>query len=191
MCSENARHVKVISKGIISYWKVIRNFFGYINDTDKSIEPIKLDNTFYEFGKWNLTESSKIELEKLVKILNDNPNITIELGAHTDMIGNEASNQILSQKRAQSVVDFLISKGIQEDRLTAKGYGESVPQIVTAKIANNSPFELGDVLSPEFIEALSGEDEEQTKALQEAANQINRRTEFKVLSTRYIPDIDE
>ena len=154
-------------------------------------EPIKLDNTFYEFGKWNLTESSKIELEKLVKILNDNPNITIELGAHTDMVGNESSNQILSQKRAQSVVDFLISKGIQEDRLTAKGYGESVPQIVTAKIAENSPFNLGDVLSPEFIEALSAEDEEQTKALQEKANQINRRTEFKVLSTRYIPDIEE
>jgi len=154
-------------------------------------DPIKLENTFYDFGKWTLTEASKKELEKLVKILNDNPNITIELGAHTDMIGNENSNQILSQKRAQSVVDFLISKGIKKDRLTAKGYGESVPQKVTAQIAAHSHFKEGDVLSPEFIEKLQGEDEEKTKALQEEANQINRRTEFRITSTRYIPDIDD
>ncbi len=153
-------------------------------------EPIKLDNTFYEFGKWNLTESSKKELEKLVDILTNNPNITIELGAHTDRVGDDASNMILSQKRAQAVVDFLISKGIQADRLTAKGYGETVPQIVTQKIADNSSFKEGDVLSSEFIDNLKGEDDEQTKALQEEANQINRRTEFKVLSTRYIPDVE-
>ena len=152
--------------------------------------PIALDNIFYDFGKWILTDSSKIELEKLVKILNDNPNITIELGAHTDMVGNEASNQILSQKRAQSVVDFLISKNINKDRLTAKGYGESQAQKVNSKIANQSPFKEGDVLTKEFIEALLGKDDAETKALQEQANQINRRTEFRVISTRYIPDID-
>jgi len=151
--------------------------------------PIELENTFYEFGKWELTESSKKELEKLVTILNENPNITIELAAHTDMVGNDAANQALSQKRAQSVVDFLISKNIQADRLTAKGYGEAIPQTISAKIAQNSSFKEGDVLSPEFIEALSGDDDEQTKALQEKAHQINRRTEFKVISTRYIPDL--
>lgn len=151
--------------------------------------PIELENTFYEFGKWELTESSKKELEKLVTILNDNPNITIELAAHTDMIGNDDANQILSQKRAQSVVDFLISKNIQADRLTAKGYGATVPQTISILVAQNSSFNENDILTPDFIEALSGEDDEQTKLLQEEANQINRRTEFKVISTRYIPDI--
>ena len=154
-------------------------------------DPIKLENTFYDFGKWDLTEDSKIELEKLVKILNDNPNITIELGAHTDMVGDENSNKILSQKRAQSVVDFLISKNIKKDRLTAKGYGESVPQVVTKQIAAHSHFKENDVLSPEFIKNLKADTEEKTKALQEEANQINRRTEFRITSTRYIPDIDE
>jgi len=152
--------------------------------------PIELENTFYEFGKWELTEDSKVELEKLVKILTENPNITIELAAHTDMVGDDASNQILSQKRAQSVVNFLISKGIKADRLTAKGYGKSVPQTVNVKIAANSSFKEGDVLTPEFINTLQGDDEASTKALKEEANQINRRTEFKVISTRYIPDID-
>jgi len=153
-------------------------------------DPIKLDNTFYDFGKWTLTESSKKELEKLVKILNDNPNITIELGAHTDMVGDEKSNQILSQKRAQSVVDFLISKGIKADRLSAKGYGESMPQKVTKEIAAHSHFKENDILSPDFIKNLQGANEEETKALQEEANQINRRTEFRITSTRYIPDPD-
>lgn len=152
--------------------------------------PIELENTFYEFGKWALTESSMLELEKLVNILNDNPNIVIELGAHTDMIGNEMANQILSQKRAQSVVDFLISKGIHADRLTAKGYGEDKPQNITFKIANASSFKEGDELTSEFIEALVAEDDEKTKVLQEEANQINRRTEFRVISARYIPDVD-
>ncbi len=151
--------------------------------------PIALDNIFYEFGKWNLTEDSKTELNKLVNILKDNPNITIELAAHTDMVGDDASNQILSQKRAQSVVDFLISKGIDSDRLTAKGYGETKPQTVQGKLAVNSSFKEGDVLTPEFIEALAS-DTENGKALVEEANQINRRTEFSVLSTRYIPDVD-
>ena len=151
--------------------------------------PIALDNIFYDFGKWTLTDSSKIELENLVKILTDNPNITIELGAHTDNIGDEASNQILSQKRAQSVVDFLISKGINADRLTAKGYGESSPQKINSKLAIRSPFKEGDVLTEEYINMLSGKDEEETNDLKEQAKQINRRTEFRVISTRYIPDI--
>lgn len=153
-------------------------------------DPIKLENTFYEFGKWALTEDSKIQLEGLVKILNDNPNITIELGAHTDKVGDEASNQILSQKRAQSVVDFLISKGINPDRLTAMGYGKSKPQIISLKMAQNSPFKEGTELTEEFIDSIDLGDEEQTKAQQELANQFNRRTEFRVISTRFIPDVE-
>jgi peptidoglycan-associated lipoprotein len=107
------------------------------------------------------------------------------------MVGDENSNKILSQNRAQSVVDFLISKNIKKDRLTAKGYGESVPQVVTKQIAAHSHFKENDVLSPEFIKNLKADTEEKTKALQEEANQINRRTEFRITSTRYIPDIDE
>ena len=151
--------------------------------------PIALDNIFYDFGKWTLTDSSKVELEKLVKILTDNPNITIELGAHTDNIGDEASNQILSQKRAQSVVDFLISMEINADRLTAKGYGESSPQKINLKISVNSPFKEGDILTEAYIDSLETKDDEATKELKEKARQINRRTEFMVISTRYIPDI--
>lgn len=152
--------------------------------------PIELRNTFYEFGKWALTEDSKTELGALVTILNENPNITIELGAHTDMIGDPASNITLSQKRAQSVVDFLITNDINADRLTAKGYGETAPQTISEKAAVGTPFKVGDVLSPDFVESLTAEDDEKTKELQEKANQINRRTEFKVLSTRFIPDVD-
>lgn len=153
-------------------------------------QPIEIANTFYEFGKWTLTEGTKKELEKLVDILNENPNITIELASHTDMIGDEASNQILSQKRAQSVVDFLIEKGIDAERLTAKGYGKSKPQTVSAVQATNGFFKEGTVLTPEFVESLTAEDEVKTAALKEEANKINRRTEFKVLSTRYIPNIE-
>ncbi|MBN2667932.1 MAG: OmpA family protein [Bacteroidales bacterium] len=154
-------------------------------------EPIALDNIFYDFGKWTLTDSSKIELQKLVKILNDNPNITIELASHTDMIGDDASNIILSQKRAQSVVDFLIENGIAADRLTAKGYGETKPQTISDIMAKKLPFSSGVVLTAEFIEQLKTDDSEDALKKVDLANQINRRTEFSVVSTRYIPDIDE
>jgi peptidoglycan-associated lipoprotein len=152
--------------------------------------PIKLENTFYEFGKWALTDSTKIELQKLVKILEDNPNITIELAAHTDRVGDDASNEILSQKRAQAVVDFLIENGVNSDRLTAKGYGENKPQTISEAQAKKCSFKEGDVLSSDFIDALGDENDEAVKLLIEEANQINRRTEFSVVSTRYIPDVD-
>jgi peptidoglycan-associated lipoprotein len=145
---------------------------------------IDLPNIFYDFGDWNLREESKIELESLVKTLNNNPNITIEIGSHTDMVGNDADNLTLSQKRAQSVVDFLVSKGIPNERLTAKGFGETTPKTITEKIAQNSIFDIGTVLTPDFINGLDTDEE---KA---AANQINRRTDFKVLRTNYIPKIN-
>ena len=70
--------------------------------------PVTMENIFYEFGRWELTKASEEELLKLVKLLNENPNITIELSAHTDLVGNEQFNMELSQKRAQSCCDFLI-----------------------------------------------------------------------------------
>ncbi len=142
--------------------------------------PVKMDNIFYEFGKWTLTADSEAGLQGLVKILKDNPNIAIELSAHTDMVGNEANNRELSQKRAQSVVDYLIKAGIDKGRLTPVGYGESKPVVVSEELAEQYKLFLkkGDVLSPEFIETLTAEQ-------QEICNQINRRTEFKVTKTTY------
>lgn len=91
-------------------------------DLNKTIE---LPNIYYDLGKWNIRKDAAIELNKVVALLNDNPNIKIELGSHTDSRGNAESNQSLSQKRAQSAVDYIISKGISKDRIVAKGYGES------------------------------------------------------------------
>lgn len=142
-------------------------------------KPVQLDNIFYEFGKWTLSPESEEGLKGLVKILNDNPNIAMEISAHTDMVGTEAANDDLSQKRAQSVVDYLIGAGIDAGRLTPKGYGESQPVVVSEALARQYKFlKVGDVLSPEFIETLAQD-------LQQTCNGINRRTEFKVTKTTY------
>ncbi len=145
-------------------------------------KPVEIPNIYWDFGKWTLKEESKKELDNLVDLLNANPNITIELSSHTDMVGDEVSNQILSQKRAQSVVDFLISKGVDKERLTAKGYGESQPKLITKRMAKESSFKEGIILDSNFINALEDDN------LKEEANQLNRRTEFKVLEIDYIPD---
>lgn len=143
-------------------------------------KPVGLDNIFFEFGKATLTPESSTALDKLVKILKDNPNITIEIGAHTDRIGSEEGNLQLSGKRAQSVVDYLIKKGIEAERLTAKGYGKSQPVTVDKVVQKQHPFlKVGEVLTEEFIEGLSDEKEK------ELADSINRRTEFRVLKTTY------
>ena len=116
----------------------------------------------------------------MAQIMRDNPNITIEMASHTDRHGGEAYNMDLSQRRAQSVIDYLISVGIAEDRLQAQGYGKSRPKVITKKLAREYPqFTEGTELTPEFISTLSDED-------QDAADQINRRTEFQVLSIDYI-----
>lgn len=123
-----------------------------------------------------------VALDKLVEILNDNPNITIELRSHTDSRGNDIDNLNLSQKRAQSVVNYLIEKGIPADRMVAKGYGKTTPKVVDEKLAEQYTFlKVGTVLSESFINSLTDVD------LQEIANQINRRTEFQVLRTDYKP----
>lgn len=142
-------------------------------------KPVQMNNLFYEFGKWTLTPESEKGLQPLVKLLNDNPNITIELSSHTDYKGNNAENKSLSEKRAQTVVDYLIKAGISKDRLTAVGYGEEQPFTIDEATAKKYPFlKSGTVLSEEIINALTPEQ-------QEIANQINRRTEFKVVKTTY------
>ena len=142
-------------------------------------KPVVIENIFYDFDKATLRPESKKALDEMIKMLNDNPNVTIELGAHTDRKGSEQYNERLAQRRAQSVVDYLIAGGIAQDRLEAKGYGESVPKTINKKMAKNYDFlNEGDVLTEEFIEKLTPEQ-------QEIADQINRRTEFKVLRTKY------
>ena len=137
------------------------------------------DCLFYDFDKATLRPDSKVALDEMIKVLNDNPNVTIELGAHTDRKGTDQYNERLAQRRAQSVVDYLIAGGIAADRLEAKGYGESVPKTINKKMAREFDFlKEGDVLTEEFILNLTPEQ-------QEIADQINRRTEFKVLRTNY------
>jgi len=153
----------------------------YLTPTDA---PIKVENINYEFGSWELLEQSKVALDTLVEILVLNPTITIELMAHTDHVGGDDFNFELSQKRAQSVVDYLIEKGINPQRLVAKGYGETWPKKITRKLAKQYDFlKRNDELTEEFILNLS---EEQ----QEIARAINRRTEFRVLSTDFIERFD-
>ncbi len=145
-------------------------------------KPIELPNILYDFDKWDLRPESMVSLDKLVETLNDNPNITIELMSHTDSRNTEEYNLILSQKRAQSVVDYLTSKGISLERLTAKGYGKSQPKVVDAEIAAQNPFlKAGETLTEQYINTLANDEQK------EIANQINRRTEFKVLRTDYEP----
>ncbi|HET7733064.1 MAG TPA: OmpA family protein, partial [Paludibacter sp.] len=142
-------------------------------------KPIEIENIFYEFGKWDLTPASTTGLQVLVKLLKDNPNITIELSANTDFVGNNEANKALSQKRAKSVVDYLITAGIAADRLTAVGNGEEKPVVVDANMAKKYPFlKENDLLDEPTVLKL-------TQEQQEITNQINRRTEFRVLKTTY------
>lgn len=142
-------------------------------------KPVVIDNIFYDFDKASLRPESKAALDEMVQTMNDNPNITIEMASHTDRKGSDEYNIKLSQRRAQSVIDYLIEAGISPDRLQAMGYGKSRPKTITKKLAREFPqFEEGISLTPEYIETLSPDD-------QEVADQINRRTEFQVLSIDY------
>ncbi len=142
--------------------------------------PTLIDNIFYDFDKATLRDSSKTALDKLVTLLNENPNITIELSAHADYKGSADYNKRLSQRRAESVVAYLIAHGIAADRLTPKGYGKERPKTIKKKTTEKYPWlKEGDVLSEQFVKALK--DEKQ----QEICNQLNRRTEFTVLRTTY------
>jgi peptidoglycan-associated lipoprotein len=143
-------------------------------------KPIELPNILYDFGRFDLRPESMVSLDKLVETLNDNDNVTIELMSHTDSRDTEEYNQTLSQQRAQVVVDYLIEKGIEPQRLTAVGYGESTPKVVDQIIVSETKFlKEGTTLTEQFINTLPTEEQK------EIAHQINRRTEFRVLSTEY------
>lgn len=127
----------------------------YINTLPK--DPIVIKNIYYEFSKWNLTDSSKATLDTtLYKLMLNNPRIIVELSSHTDSVSSDEFNIKLSQKRAESVVQYLIDKGIEKERLYAKGYGETKP------IARNT--------NPDGSDNPVG-------------RQKNRRTEFRIIGS--------
>ncbi|MFC2176608.1 OmpA family protein, partial [Bacteroidota bacterium] len=139
---------------------------------------IDLPNIFYDLGKWDLRPESKVSLDGLIETLNDNPTIVIELGSHTDTRASDSYNLNLSQKRAQSVVDYLIDNDIDQERLVAKGYGETTPKVLDAAVGE---FKVNSVINDSFINRLA------TDELKEEAHQLNRRTEFKVLRNDFVP----
>ncbi|MDR0769145.1 MAG: OmpA family protein [Dysgonamonadaceae bacterium] len=142
-------------------------------------KPLLIENIFYDFDRATLRPESEDALIQLIIMLEDNPNITVELSAHTDRKGTDEYNNNLSLQRAQSVIDYLIAGGIEKERLTPAGYGKSAPKTVTKNLAKEYGFLLeGQVLDAAFIETLEPD-------RQEIADQINRRTEFKILRTNY------
>ncbi|MGM9832781.1 MAG: OmpA family protein [Candidatus Limisoma sp.] len=142
-------------------------------------KPSLIENVYYDFDKADLRPETVTALDELVKVLNENPNVTIEMAAHTDRWGSDEYNVNLSNRRAESVIDYLVSKGISRDRLQPHGYGKTMPKTVTKRIARLYPqFPEGTVLDEAYVKGLSEDD-------QDAADQINRRTEFQVLSLTY------
>ena len=141
--------------------------------------PVLIDNIFYDFNKATLRPESQTALDELVKLLNENPNVTIELSSHCDYKGSSAYNKLLAQRRAESVVNYLVDKGIARDRLSPVGYGKEKPKTIKKKLTEKLTWlKEGDVLTEEFIKKLDPEK-------QEICNQLNRRTEFIVLRTTY------
>ena len=144
---------------------------------------IEVEDIFYDYNRATLRPESKVALDKLVEILEDNENIAIELLAHTDFRGTHERNDTLSQGRAQSVVNYLIENGIDRNRLVATGYGERRPRVTNQKIHDKYNFlKVGDELSEIYIT-----DTLRTDADREVAHQINRRTELKILSNDWKP----
>lgn len=141
--------------------------------------PVLIDNIFYDFNKATLRPESQTALDELVKLLNENPNVTIELSSHCDYKGSSAYNKQLAQRRAESVVNYLVDKGIARDRLSPVGYGKEKPKTIRKKLTEKLTWlKEGDVLTEEFIKKLDPEK-------QAICNQLNRRTEFIVLRTTY------
>lgn len=141
--------------------------------------PVLIDNIFYDFDRATLRPESAVALDELIKLLNENPNVTIELSAHCDYRGPAAYNKALSQRRAEAVVAYLTAHGIAADRLSPVGYGKDKPKVIKKKLTEKYAFlKENDVLTEEFIKKLKPEE-------QEICNQLNRRTEFIVLRTTY------
>jgi outer membrane protein OmpA-like peptidoglycan-associated protein len=167
----NEYAIKATKDGYFSDGTSIKVKNSYFHVRDLMLEKHKegkvftVDNIYYDFDKWFIREDAKPALDNLVRIMQENP-ITVELSSHTDCRGTDAYNMKLSQKRAQSAVDYIIENGVDADRITAKGYGESMPV-------------------NDCVDGVKCTDEE---------HQANRRTEFKIISVTPEPppqEIDE
>ncbi len=178
--TDNPRFLK--GKGFVStYREKGDRVYDLVVEIQPIEKPIVIPNIYFDVAKWDLRPDAMENLKELLTVLEENPHITIELSAHTDMIGNDQANLILSERRATSVVDYLIEKGVYWDRLVAKGYGETQPRQINEKDAEQHPFlKVGDVLTEPFVNRLRGQEKE-------TAMQLNRRIEFKVLNTNYKP----
>ena len=145
-------------------------------------KPVVLPDILYDLAKWDLKPQYQDSLQGLIKTLLENETVVVELAAHTDARDTDERNDILSQRRAESVVDYLIQRGIDPARLVAKGYGERVPRIMAVdKVKDGILFKAGTRLTESFIDSLK------TTAEKEAAHALNRRTEFRVLSKDFVP----
>ncbi|MBN1339599.1 MAG: OmpA family protein [Bacteroidales bacterium] len=146
-------------------------------------KPIVLPEILYDLAKWDLKPQYQDSLQGLIQTLDQNPTLVVELASHTDARDTDERNDILSQKRAQSVVDYLILRGIDPERLAAKGYGERVPRVLDRKYYLNGKVILdsADVLTEDFINALPNTE------IKEFAHQLNRRSEFSVLRNDFVP----
>ncbi len=146
------------------------------------VTAIELPEILYEFASWELQPQFKDSLNGLVRTMLDNPNIVVELASHTDSRGTHDYNDTLSQRRAQSVVDYLVAEGIENERLQARGYGKRRPRVIERTIEREGfVFEAGTELTEAYIESLPEESH------RDAAHQLNRRTEFRVLRDDYDP----
>ncbi len=168
------KYIEVSTVGL----EISKDFIGDFDFALRStLRAIELPEVYYDLAKWDLRPESKKALDGLVETLKENPTIVIEIGSHTDSRPIPMTNDTLSQKRAESVVKYLIQAGIPRERLYAKGYGASQPRALDKDLGS---FKKGDVLNEAFIDKLKS-----TK-LKEEAHQLNRRTEFKVLRTNYV-----
>ena len=151
---------KSVTVGNLKEGSVLRDTVWMKMMVKKAIE---LKNIYYDFDKWNILPESEAELNRLVAFMAENPEVTVEWSSHTDSRGSDAYNLVLSQKRAQSAVDYILSKGIDSDRIIAKGYGEE-------KLLNNC--RNGVACTPE-------------------EHRMNRRTEFMIPGiTSSLPDFE-
>lgn len=146
-------------------------------------KPIMLPEILYDLAKWDLKPQYQDSLQGLIQTLDENPTLVVELASHTDARDTDEKNDILSQKRAQSVVDYLILRGIDPERLVAKGYGERVPMELLRNYYLNGVQVLDSaaILTEEFIATLPNNE------VKEYAHQLNRRSEFSVLRNDFVP----
>ena len=145
-------------------------------------KPVVLPDILYDLAKWDLKPQYRDSLQGLIETLDANENVVIELASHTDSRDSEERNDILSQKRAQSVVDYLISRGIDPDRLVARGYGERMPRTLNKDMTREGyTFKAGTCLTDSVINLLP------STAVKEAAHQLNRRSEFSILRNDFVP----